>query len=378
MISAKVVAHTKSMVNEKELISLEVVMPRFILAEFNTHRMFSRNSASSRAIPFRKMVQAVKNLLFTPIAFQKDHSGMQGNEYLTGWRNNLAVFFWWFASRMAIFIATILHKMGVTKQLANRLLEPFMYHKVLVTATEWENFFDLRCPKYKLETDGIANFYRTKVDYYRAWREHQDKRKLNGTWKIHNALDWLMVNDGMAEIHMMELAECIYRAVQDSKAVELMAGQWHLPYGDDVNEDEAKAIAKELKLEFMQVLVMISVARCARTSYTTIEDGLKHNYKADIALFKRLATSKHLSPFEHVAKVMEDDEIFAFPKGRMYYTAYEPNDAQYDPDEDDGISKVRYYPIEGDNTGDKYGWCFNFCGFIPYRYYLEYPEHSKY
>jgi hypothetical protein len=41
------------------LTTLEVVMPRIVLAEFNTHRMLSRNSASSRAIPIEKMIRMV-------------------------------------------------------------------------------------------------------------------------------------------------------------------------------------------------------------------------------------------------------------------------------------------------------------------------------
>jgi len=82
MISAKVVADSKNEYGNR-VTTMVVTFPRIILAEFNTHRMFSRNSASSRAIPFEKMVKAVRENPFVPIAWMRDHKGMQGNEYLT-------------------------------------------------------------------------------------------------------------------------------------------------------------------------------------------------------------------------------------------------------------------------------------------------------
>src|SRR5688572_32866283 len=78
MIKAEVVAASKC---QTKIATIKVTMPRYILPEFNTHRVFSRNSASSRAIPFNKMVKAVEENPFTPIAWQKDHKGMQGSEY---------------------------------------------------------------------------------------------------------------------------------------------------------------------------------------------------------------------------------------------------------------------------------------------------------
>ncbi len=147
-ISTIVIADSKNEFEDR-IVTLIVTMPRYILAEFNTHRMFSRNSASSRAIPFEKMVKNVQENPFIPIAWMKDHKGMQGNEYFTEkedtdncwmiWRDGL---------EDSIERATLLHEHGVTKQMCNRLLEPFMWHTVIVTATEWENFFNLRCPQY--------------------------------------------------------------------------------------------------------------------------------------------------------------------------------------------------------------------------------------
>ena len=137
MISAKIVADSLSPQGHR-LTTLEVVMPRYILAEFNTHRVLSKNSASSRAIPFSKMVKEVQENPFIPYAWQKDHKGMQGNEYITD-----AIIaqecedIWLQARDNAVVAAKLLNDdnnqdLAVTKQLCNRLLEPFMWHKVLV------------------------------------------------------------------------------------------------------------------------------------------------------------------------------------------------------------------------------------------------------
>ena len=129
----------------------------------NTHRMLSKNTSSSRAIPFNKMVEAVQNDPFIPIAWQKEHKGMQGTEYLT---DDLSIQFatstWLSARTDAVKWAKSLHSSNngyksVTKQLCNRLLEPFMWHTVLLTATEFENFFDLRMPCYEIDLDNLES-----------------------------------------------------------------------------------------------------------------------------------------------------------------------------------------------------------------------------
>src|SRR3972149_4517172 len=125
MITAKVVADSKNSL-AKRITTMVVTMPRYILAEFNTHRMFSRNSASSRAIPFEKMVKSVEENPFIPLAWQKDHKGMQGTKYFTEEESVVNRYDWVQASKDAIRRAIALHNTGVTKQLTNRLLEPFM------------------------------------------------------------------------------------------------------------------------------------------------------------------------------------------------------------------------------------------------------------
>src|SRR5690554_4529994 len=146
-IAAEIVADSVNEFGDR-ITSILCTFPRMILAELNTHRMFSRNSASSRAIPFKKMVEIVQNDPFIPIAWQKDHKGMQGTEYFTKAESKALESTWLLARDKAIETAKDLSKDGTTKQLCNRLLEPFMWHKVLITATEWENFFVQRCPQY--------------------------------------------------------------------------------------------------------------------------------------------------------------------------------------------------------------------------------------
>ena len=156
------------------LTTFKVTYPRIIHAEMCRHRTLSRNSASSRAIPFKKMVQMVEEDPFIPIAWQKDHKGMQGTEYWTDddtvtvdegdeYERYTKIYSatehfiteWLEARDLAIAQSYELNRLGVTKQLCNRLLEPFMWHTELITGTEWENFFELRMPSYELDLDNL-------------------------------------------------------------------------------------------------------------------------------------------------------------------------------------------------------------------------------
>ena len=146
--SAKVLADSISP-DGVRLTTMEVTFPRIVLAEFNTHRMFSRNSASSRAIPVEKMIQRVLDDPFSPVWWGKNQSGMQAAEELSGEALRLARQHWLDARDFAISCVRLFQapEISLHKQIANRLLEPFLWHTVVVTATEWENFFALRCHK---------------------------------------------------------------------------------------------------------------------------------------------------------------------------------------------------------------------------------------
>lgn len=159
MIKATIVADSINPQNDR-LTSVLVTMPRIILSEINTHRMLSKNTSSSRAIPFNKMVEAVQNDPFIPIAWQKDHKGMQGTEYFqseNGDNVHKLTEAWLVARDSAVQQAQGLNNSGVTKQLANRLLEPFMWTTMLITGSKegWENFFELRNSVYEIDLDNL-------------------------------------------------------------------------------------------------------------------------------------------------------------------------------------------------------------------------------
>lgn len=298
-IKATVVADSINKYGDR-ITTMEVVFPRFILAELATHRVFSMNSASSRAIPYRKMRKMVLNDPFIPIAWQKEHTGMQGTEYITNESDitNLKIE-WLKARNEAINQADAISRLGATKQLCNRLLEPFMWHKVLITSTDFENFFSLRCPKYDLTEDN-SHSYRSKKDYFKDYGD----AGLTYT-------EWLLYNKGQAEIHIMELAESMLDAMNESKPTKLNSGQWHVPYGDNIDYVKLGAettahyeLNPNEEINVDKWALKVSTARCARLSYQTVGDNPKIDYGADIRLHDILLDSKHMSPFEHCAQAV--------------------------------------------------------------------------
>ena len=402
MIQAKVVAHSKRINTGEELVTLEVIMPRYILAEFNTHRVLSKNSASSRAIPFKKMVKSVQDNPFIPYAFQKDHKGMQGTVYLDiNKEYSLSEFIsvlittlntydkdskefedlskeidekieiidsllidykyqsrtlkdWWLLARdKAVECASIMYVFRVTKQLANRLLEPFMWHKVLVSGTEWENFFNLRCPQYEAPN---GELYKSRKQMITDNQFNVESYKLSDHDVI---LDWLKINKGQADIHMMFLAEAIYDAINESTPKELKEGEWHIPYGDNIEIPklmdyfDSKGLSHKTNEDYDEAIRKISIARCARLSYQTLGDNPEINYEKDLELFDTLSKSGHWSPFEHVAKVMNAEEYEDYYNGNLKTVSYTTD-------------SNRKKQIENNK-----GWCRNFKGFIQSREYLD-------
>jgi thymidylate synthase ThyX len=321
MTEAKVICDSLNEFGQR-ITTMIVTFPRFLLAEFNTHRMLSRNSASSRAIRFETMVKSVQENPFIPIAWQKDHAGMQGTEYfenvyIDGNNDALNIQDMWLHGRNdAVIRATALNKYGVTKQLANRMLEPYMMHTCLVTATEWENFFALRA------------------------HEH-------------------------AEIHFQDLANKMLVAMNESEPKQLKAGEWHIPFGDQFEHNLLKQIISpevdpqaisikglmEIKREYESLKIKLSTVRCARLSYLT-QDKIT-DYSKDLELHDRLSQSGHWSAFEHCAQAMTSEEF-------DLYTHEEPRD--------------KLKPVGLVNRS--YGWCGNFRGFIQYRKMFETENRS--
>lgn len=366
VIKAEIVAHS---INEQgdELISVMATFPRIILAEVNTHRMLSKNTSSSRAIPFTKMVETIQNDPFVPIAWQKAHSGMQGTEYVESkdmikWNREM----WETARDSAIKIATELTECDVTKQLANRLLEPFMWTTMLITGPKsgWDNFFHLRCPSYTFHTDESEKdfVFRSKKDVITKFGESEwVEDGFDKPLKDFTSLDWLKVNYGQAEIHMMALAECVWDAYNESTPKQLKAGEWHIPFVDKIGEITCIPIAKNSP-DYKQVLqstqVMVSVAMAARTSYTIVGEEKALDYEALVGLHDRLLAQDppHSSPLEHCARAMNPLEHETYIKGVIELIDLA------EPEYNGGIYEPKF---------SEKGWCNNFKGFIPYRYLVD-------
>lgn len=273
-ITAKVIAHSRVDVGTPDLITLQLRYPRFIHAEAKTHRLIriddaeyeflqeisfmddenlSRNASSSRAIPIERMIQDVIDDPAYPVSWGSNKPGMQAGEDVSETFRDLAMRSWLKGRDAAVESARDLAAFGLHKQICNRLLEPFGHISVVVTATEWDNFFALRC--------------------------HPD-----------------------ADPTMRALAEAMRDAIQASEPTRPL-GDWHLPY---VEKEDLKVISEWLEdpeygVDHLDLLPMISAARCARVSYLN-HDGSNPNIDKDLALAQRLLDSKHMSPFEHQAQ----------------------------------------------------------------------------
>lgn len=244
-VSVKIIAYSTSEFNIKNpLLTVECRYPRMVHAEMMTHRDFSRNAASSRAIPIHKMIADIKKDMAMPVFWGKNQSGMQAKEELTGWRRYLAEKIWRAGGHIACFLAWSLYKLGLHKQISNRILEPWGHITLLVTSSHWANFFALRM--------------------------HPD-----------------------AQPEIRELAEKIFEAKQAATPEFLKAGEWHLPYV--TSEDRAE-------IQDIEKLKQISLARCASVSYKTV-DGKIMTLERAIALGEKLLKSNplHASPAEHQA-----------------------------------------------------------------------------
>lgn len=354
-IQATVVADTLSPQGHR-LTTLQITFPRMILSELNTHRILSKNSASSRAIPFAKMLKAVIDNPFIPIAWQKEHKGMQGTEYITDVPTIQGLQHWWFtACNEAVEEAISMAELGCTKQLCNRLLETYMWHTVLISGTEWENFFHLRCPQYVVNGESPSYFMSRKA----LLNSIKDFPQVHEAVSKRTEVEWLQQNKGQAEIHMMALAEAIWDAMNESGPTLRYAGQWHIPFRgkidgnlvDDTIEKGKIFKPGEYNTLFDINMVKIATAMAARTSYTVVGDEKEVSYERLIAIHDGMAVAKpfHASPFEHCAPVMSDEEFELYTHEMPMF-----------PD----------IP-EGSHVKKDYGWCRNFRGFIQYRHILE-------
>jgi thymidylate synthase ThyX len=241
--------------NTNRITTFEIEYPRFILSELNTHRMLSKNSASSRAIPIQKMHEHITQNTATPVNWGRNRSGMQATEELRNTERKAAQGVWTAARDQALSHANVLSQIGLHKQIANRVTEPFMMMKTVITGTEWANFFWLR--------------------------DHED-----------------------AQPEIANLAFCMKLCLEKSVPITLKPGEWHVPYVATHRDEEGYVWYSDNRgnpLTVEQALI-ISASCCAQVSYRKNDDTLE---KAE-QIFDRLINSEpvHASPIEHQATPM--------------------------------------------------------------------------
>lgn len=253
----------------KRLTTFEVTYPRMVHSELLTHRQPSRNAASSRAIPIQKMIRAIIDDPAGPVHWGRNQAGMQAREALAGWRLWLAQRLWYGARWFAVLTAWLLWRVGLHKQIANRILEPWMWITIIISATEWANFF--------------------------ALRDHPD-----------------------AQPEIACVAALMRIAYNASEPRVLEHGEWHLPLLDDGEEQRIRSLGLDPRT--------VSVGRCARVSFLT-HDGRRDFYE-DVKLHDRLrgAVPPHMSPFEHVAMALDSPEQSGNFIGFRQYRKEIPNE----------------------------------------------------
>jgi len=255
-ITAKVIADSVSSVTGVRLITFELESARLIHSEFMTHRVFSRNAASTRAIPVKTMISKVWNDPFMPVWWGKNQAGMQAKEELAGFKLWLAKKAWVGCSKLACSMAWTLSKIGMHKQIAGRVLEPFTMIKIVMTSTELDNWY--------------------------ALRDHKD-----------------------AQPEILELARAMKEAQDASTPKKLFPGQWHLPYVKTVEQGTDATNAKQFYYDeegneiTLAQAIRISTSCCAQVSYRKNDPSPE---KAD-DIYDRLIHSNppHMSPAEHQA-----------------------------------------------------------------------------
>lgn len=249
--------------NGVRLTTLKVRYHRMIHAEFLRHRTISRGAASSRAIPVTKMAASANA---APLHWGANQAGMQAGAELTGWRLQAVKRVWALAGFIARRLSVLMAKLGAHKQIANRLTEPFQWMEEVITGTDWDNFFNLRC---------------------------------------HEA----------AQPEIFAIAQAIQRAMGIATPRQVGRGSgkvenWHLPFITDIERSKAERLKYDDRSELQNAIFLakLSAARCARVSYLN-HDGTAPDIAKDLALFGRLTADPkaiHASPMEHQAYPMND------------------------------------------------------------------------
>jgi thymidylate synthase ThyX len=268
---AKVLADSVSPTGAR-LITVEAKYPRIIHSELMTHRVFSRNAASSRAIPTMRAIEQVEADPFMPTTFYKVVKGMGQGVPLEDQEGAKAI--WMEACEIAVTAAKALAGMENAKSQVNRLLESFSWMTTIITSTEWENFFALRVPP----GDEVDTDFPAQPEFQRVG---------------------LMMREVMRASNPQVIPD----------------GAWHLPL---VSHEEIRDVLRRSVLmdEGWRQLAMVSAGRCARVSFD--RQGETEPVEDSLARAERLADSGHLSPFEHPATPCVDNDDGNFRDWRQY------------------------------------------------------------
>lgn len=255
----------KCLVHYENLWTFELTYPRYIHSEFMTHRVFSRNASSSRAIPVRRVIEQVRENPVMPPKVFMNQKGMVGETEADEVTTTAFHVLWEEAADNACKTAEMMERMGIHKQHVNRILEPFQFIKVIVTATEWYNFFALRlAPDAQPEIRQLARVIYDEMDRYRN--------------KKVGVLEVSIPRKNCPDIFARMGADKVHTIVS-------------LPY---ITDEDIQEIGKDNYRQLMK----ISAARCARVSYNN-HDGSKPDLEKDMKLYDHLYDGRHLSPMEH-------------------------------------------------------------------------------
>ena len=260
LITAKIIMDSESL-DGNRMTTMEIEYPRFILAELNTHRMLSKNSASSRAIPVSAMHAHIRANTAAPVYWGINQPGMKAKEELKESALSWANYLWNNARDAAINISQQLAELNVHKQITNRVTEPWMIMKTVISGTEWANFFWLR--------------------------DHPD-----------------------AQPEIAELAHKMYTAYINSRPQLLYAGEWHVPYVHRYRDSPSNVLCytnsgdRTITAEEARI---ISASCCAQVSYRKNDDS----YEKALKIYQQLVESEpaHASPVEHQATPMDVDTM---------------------------------------------------------------------
>ena len=263
LITAKILADSISPQGIR-MTTMEIEYPRFILAELNTHRMLSKNSASSRAIPVKAMHQHIRDNTAGPVYWGINQAGMKAKEALDVEDTVEAMMIWEQARDSALDFAMQLADLNLHKQVTNRITEPWMIMKTVISGTEWANFFWLR--------------------------DHAD-----------------------AQPEIALLAKKMHQAYNASTPVLLQPGEWHLPYvtlARYVPTGELQYFDSEFNRISLQDAKFVSSSCCAQVSYRKSDDTIEKARK----IYAQLIESEpaHASPVEHQATPMDVESVCRF------------------------------------------------------------------